>query len=208
MKPDVLALEEMGSTNALLELRAALKNATASISPSGNTSPASTQHPRRRVEQISHRRAPSAHQRELSPRRSPLPGQPRLCRGGNSGVAPGFTFTLIAAHLKSRRPSPDADEAEQRWQEAKILRASWTRTPPGRSRTPTSSSLAISMTCKIPTPPAKSSAAAGFKLTDTRPAERNGDTAPNPVPVFEPRKRAGRIITASKTPSAGLITFC
>ena len=29
-----------------------------------------------------------------------------------------------------------------------------------------------------------------FKLTDTRPAERNGDNAPNPVARFEPRNVA------------------
>jgi endonuclease/exonuclease/phosphatase family metal-dependent hydrolase len=29
-----------------------------------------------------------------------------------------------------------------------------------------------------------------FKLTDTRPAERNGDSAPGPPPYFEPRNVA------------------
>ena len=29
-----------------------------------------------------------------------------------------------------------------------------------------------------------------FKLTDTRPAERNGDNAPNQIPYFEPRNVA------------------
>ena len=37
-------------------------------------------------------------------------------------AATNFTFTLIAAHLKSRLPVPDADEAEERLGEAKVLR--------------------------------------------------------------------------------------
>src|SRR5207247_2090050 len=36
--------------------------------------------------------------------------------------APDLKVTVIAAHLKSRRPVPDADEAELRLQEAKVLR--------------------------------------------------------------------------------------
>jgi endonuclease/exonuclease/phosphatase family metal-dependent hydrolase len=37
-------------------------------------------------------------------------------------VRPGYRFTLIAAHLKSRRPVPEADQAELREQEALVLR--------------------------------------------------------------------------------------
>jgi endonuclease/exonuclease/phosphatase family metal-dependent hydrolase len=37
-------------------------------------------------------------------------------------VAPDYQLTLFSAHLKSRRPVPEADEAELREQEARLLR--------------------------------------------------------------------------------------
>ena len=37
-------------------------------------------------------------------------------------VNTNYSFTLIAAHLKSKRPIPAADEAELRHEEAKVLR--------------------------------------------------------------------------------------
>jgi endonuclease/exonuclease/phosphatase family metal-dependent hydrolase len=37
-------------------------------------------------------------------------------------VSPTYSFTLITAHLKSKRPIPRADEAELRLEEAKLLR--------------------------------------------------------------------------------------
>jgi endonuclease/exonuclease/phosphatase family metal-dependent hydrolase len=37
-------------------------------------------------------------------------------------VNSNYTFTLITAHLKSKRPIPSADEAEIRLEEAKLLR--------------------------------------------------------------------------------------
>src|SRR5882724_9699699 len=37
-------------------------------------------------------------------------------------VGTNFTFTLLGAHLKSKLTSPEADEAAQRLEEAKVLR--------------------------------------------------------------------------------------
>jgi endonuclease/exonuclease/phosphatase family metal-dependent hydrolase len=101
-------------------------------------------------------------------------------------AATNFYFTLIAAHLKSRRPSPDADEAELRLQEAKMLRAI---VDEHFKSDPNTRLIVLGDFNDV-----KSSASTKeiigrgkFKLTDTRPAERNGDDTPNPNPRYEPR---------------------
>jgi len=101
-------------------------------------------------------------------------------------VNPQYTFTLMTTHLKSRRQVAEGDEAEMREQEGILLRekidarlngnrdvnlivlgdmndvrdARSTRAVLGRGRT---------------------------ALVDTRPAERNGDNLPNPIPRYDPR---------------------
>ena len=101
-------------------------------------------------------------------------------------VHPQYTFTLMTTHLKSRRQVAEGDEAEMREQEGILLRekidarlngnrdvnlivlgdmndvrdARSTRAVLGRGRT---------------------------ALVDTRPAERNGDNLPNPIPRYDPR---------------------
>jgi len=101
-------------------------------------------------------------------------------------VNPQYAFTLMTTHLKSRRVVAEGDEAEMREQEAILLRekidarlaadgnanvvvlgdfndvrdARSTRAVLGRGRT---------------------------ALVDTRPAERNGDNLPNPIPRYDPR---------------------
>ena len=89
-------------------------------------------------------------------------------------VNPSFSFTLITAHLKSRLPSPEADEAELREQEALLLREKIDhdfKDHPGLNLVvlgdfnDTKDSLAI-----------RSLIGRGRSaLIDTRPAERNGD---------------------------------
>jgi endonuclease/exonuclease/phosphatase family metal-dependent hydrolase len=88
-----------------------------------------------------------------------------------------FTFTLLAAHLKSRRPVPEADEAEQRVAEAKILR----RIVGERlSRQPDARLVVLGDFNDVKDSDAirEIIGRGKFKLTDTRPAERNGDTPP------------------------------
>src|ERR1043166_1170036 len=89
-------------------------------------------------------------------------------------VNPNFSFTLITAHLKSRLPSAEADEAELREQEALLLREKIDhdfKEHPGLNLVvlgdfnDTKDSLAI-----------RSLMGRGrTALIDTRPAERNGD---------------------------------
>lgn len=183
--PDVLALEEMGTTNALLELRASLKADGCDFPFWEHLQGFDT----------------NIHIAVLSKlpiiARHPHTNDSFLLDGRRFSVSRGFaeleiqadknfTFTLIAAHLKSRRPVPTADEAELRLQEAKILR--------GIIDQHLQANPDARLVVLGDFNDAKSSASTKeiigrgkFKLTDTRPAERNGDTAPNPVPHFEPR---------------------
>ena len=97
-----------------------------------------------------------------------------------------FTFTLIAAHLKSHLATAEADEAEERLGEAKVLRqiidARFADNPKAK--------LVIVGDFNDTRDSASTKEIIGrgkFKLTDTRPAERNGDSAPGEAPYFEPR---------------------
>ena len=91
--------------------------------------------------------------------------------------------------MKSHLSSPEADEAEERLGEAKVLR----RLIDARLAANPDAKLIVlgdfnddknSQTIKTIVGRGKS------KLTDTRPAERNGDTAPGAPPYFEPRNVA------------------
>jgi len=188
MNPDVLALEEMGATNALMELRASLKadgidfpfwdyvegtdtNIHVAVL---SKFPIIARHPHTNDEFL-------------------LDGKRFHVERGFAEVeiqaAMNFNFTLVAAHLKSRRIVPDADEAEERLCEARVLRGiidtHFKANPDARlivlgdfNDTKDSDSL-------------KEIIGRGrFKLTDTRPAERNGDSAPGQPPYFEPRNAA------------------
>jgi endonuclease/exonuclease/phosphatase family metal-dependent hydrolase len=188
MNPDVIALEEMGTTNALLELRASLK-------ADGLDFPF-WEHVRGAD--------PSIHVAVLSKfpivARRPhtndfflLDGSRFRVKRGFAEVdiqaTPNFTFTLIAAHLKSRLPAPDADEAGERLQEAKVLRGiideQFKANPDVKLIV-----LGDFNDVKNSDSTREIIGRGKFKLTDTRPAERNGDNAPAGPPYFEPRNEA------------------
>jgi endonuclease/exonuclease/phosphatase family metal-dependent hydrolase len=185
LNPDVIALEEMGSTNALMELRASLKakgldfpywehvqgwdtNIHIAIL---SKLPIATRHPHTNDSFL-------------------LDGRRFSVGRGFAEVdiraATNFTFTLIAAHLKSRRAVPDADEAQLRLEEAKILRGIVDE----HFKTDPNARLIVLGDFNDVKDSDSTKAIIGrgkFKLIDTRPAERNGDTATNSVPAFEPR---------------------
>ena len=185
LNPDVLALEEMGTTNALLELRASLKADGLDFPFWEHVSGADT----------------NIHVAVLSKfpfvARHPHTNENFLLDGKRFRVSRGFaeveiqartnfTFTLIAAHLKSRRPVPQADEAELRLQEAKILRGIIDE----HFKAEPNVKLIVLGDFNDVKSSASTKAIIGrgkFKLTDTRPAERNGDNAPNPNPRYDPR---------------------
>ena len=97
-----------------------------------------------------------------------------------------LTFTLIAAHLKSRRPVPEADEAAQRLEEAKILRGI---IDAHLTNNPNAKLVVLGDFNDVKDSDAvKAIIGRGrFKLNDTRPAERNGDKPANEYSRFDPR---------------------
>ncbi|MDR3460263.1 MAG: endonuclease/exonuclease/phosphatase family protein [Verrucomicrobiae bacterium] len=185
INPDVLALEEMGSTNALLELRDSLK-------AEGCDFPY-WEHVQAYDDSIHAAvlsKLPFTARRPHTNENFLLDGKRFEVKRGFSEVdiaaGTNFTFTLIGAHLKSKLTSPEADEAAQRLEEAKALRriidARLTADPQARlivlgdfndTRNATSTRAVIGQ--------------GKARLIDTRPAERNGDNQPNPNPRYEPR---------------------
>ena len=185
LNPDVLALEEMGSTNALLELRDSLKNEGLDFPFWEHVEGFDTN-----IHVAILSKLPIVARHPHTDENFLLDGRRfRVSRGFAEveiRAATNFYFTLIAAHLKSRRPSPDADEAELRLQEAKMLRAI---VDEHFKSDPNTRLIVLGDFNDV-----KSSASTKeiigrgkFKLTDTRPAERNGDDTPNPNPRYEPR---------------------
>ena len=121
LRADVVALQEMGGTNALLQLRAAL-------AASGLSYP-HWEHVRGHDTNIHVAllsRFPITARRPHTDDSFLLPGRRfQVSRGFlevDLQVTPAFSFTLLAAHLKSKRPVPEADQAELREQEARLLR--------------------------------------------------------------------------------------
>jgi len=185
IKPDVLALEEMGTTNALLELRASLAADGLDYPFWEHVSGADTN-----IHVAVLSRFPIVARRPHTNDLFLLDGrQFRVERGFaemDIQAATNFTFTLIAAHLKSRRPVPDADESEERLGEAKILRGiideHFTDNPNAR--------LVVlgDFNDVKDSDSVKTLIGRGkFRLTDARPAERNGDNAPADNSNYDPR---------------------
>ena len=188
ISPNVLALEEMGGTNALLELRAALK-------ADGQDFPfwEHIQSFDTNIHLAVLSRLPIVARRPHTNESFLLDGRKFQVKRGFAEVdiaaAPNFTFTLIAAHLKSHLPTPEADEAEERLGEAKVLRdiidARLTQDPNAK--------LVILGDFNDEKDSAVIKEIVGhgkMKLFDPRPAERNGDNTPGEPPYFEPRNVA------------------
>ena len=185
LNPDVIALEEMGGTNALLELRESLG--------------ADGQHfdyweevqgfdPDIHVAVLS--KLPIVASRPHTNDDFLLDGRRmRVKRGfAEVDIAGGshFTFTVIVAHLKSKLVTPEADEAEERLGEARVLRG----IIDARLASEPEAKLIVlgDFNDTRDSAPVREILGRGKrKLFDTRPAERNGDTAVSEPPYFEPR---------------------
>jgi endonuclease/exonuclease/phosphatase family metal-dependent hydrolase len=179
IRPDVLALQEIGTTNALLELRADLKSAGLDLTHWEHVSGFDT----------------NIHVAILSrfpfTTRRPHTNEAFLLYGRRFRVSRGFAeveiqphdryrFNLIVAHLKSRRDSAAAHQADLREQEAIRLR----RLVDARLQANPNLNLIVlgDLNDHPDSPPIKTLLARGSRhpLVDTRPAERNGDNLPNP----------------------------
>ncbi len=121
IKPDVIALEEMGATNALLALQGGLKSAGLDLPFWEEIAAYDTN-----IHVAVLSRFPIVARRAHANENFLLDGRRLFVKRGfaelDIRVNPRFAFTLIAAHLKSRLASPVADEAEWRYQEAMALR--------------------------------------------------------------------------------------
>jgi len=98
-----------------------------------------------------------------------------------------YKFTLLGAHLKSRRQIAAADEAELRLEEAKLLRAIVDK---HLTANPEANLVVLGdFNDTYNTKAIKEIVGRGkTKLVDTRPAEQNGDNLPHPTnPNYSPR---------------------
>jgi len=185
LNPDVLALEEMGTTNALLELRASLKN-------DGLDFPfwehVSGFDPSIHIAVLS--KLPIVARRPHTNDFFLLDGKRFQVKRGFAEVdlqaATNFVFTLFVAHLKSHLTTAEADEAEERLGEAKVLRG---LLDARLAHDPNALFIVAGDFNDLKdSEPLKTVLGRGkTKLFDPRPAERNGDTAPGEPPYFEPR---------------------
>src|ERR1041384_5467276 len=184
LNADVLGVQEMGGTNALLELRAALR-------VEGLEYPywewVAGPDPDIHVALLS--KFPLTARRPQTNDNFLLHGRRfRVSRGFaevDVRVNPRYEFTLLVAHLKSRRPVPEADQAELREEEAKILREKISaRLAANRNANllvigdfnDTKDSKAVRTVI----------GRGANALHDTRPAERNGDARQAPRPGWSP----------------------
>lgn len=189
LKPDVIALQEMGEPSALAELQSSLKSAGLDLPHSEWIAGWDT----------------NIHVAVLSrfpfTTRVPHTNEAYLLSGRRLNVSRGFAevrvrvndqyfFTLFTAHLKSKRPVGVADESEMRLEEAKALR----RLVDQRLATQPQANLLVcgDFNDTYNTPAVKTLVGRGrTALQDVRPAERNGDDQPNPRnPNWFPRNVA------------------
>ena len=188
MNPDVIALEEMGTTNALMELRASLKADGLDFPFWEHIQSFDTN-----IHVAVLSKLPIIARYPYTNEFFLLDGRRFQVKRGFAEVdiqaATNFTFTLIAAHLKSRLPTRDADEAEERLEEAKVLRGIIDK---HFKANPNAKLIVLGDFNDVKNSDStKEIIGRGkFKLTDTRPAERNGDNAPAEPPYFEPRNVA------------------
>lgn len=185
MRPDVLGLQEIGDTNALMELRSALKTHGLEYPFWEHVAGYDTN-----IHVAVLSRFPIAARRSHSREGFLLNGRRfRTSRGIaeiDIQVNSKYSFTLFVAHLKSRRPSVAADETDIREQEALIVREKVDARLRGK---PNANVLVLgdlndiknSISTRALIGTGRSS------LIDTRPAERNGDPKPTAGSRLAPR---------------------
>ncbi len=176
LHPDVLALQEIGSTNALLELQSSLKSAGLDLPNWEYVTGFDT----------------NIHVAVLTKfeitARHPHTNDAYLLNGKRLSVSRGFAevvirvntnyaFTLITAHLKSKRPVAVSDEADMRLEEAKLLRE---KIDDCFNTNPNINLVVLGdMNDTHDSPAVKTVIGRGKRaLTDTRPCEQNGDSEP------------------------------
>jgi endonuclease/exonuclease/phosphatase family metal-dependent hydrolase len=175
LKPDVLAVQEIGNPSALAELQTSLKSEGLDLPHSEHVAGFDTN-----VHVAILSRFPFSARRPHTNDNFLLGGRRfRVSRGFGEvdvQVNPNYSFTLLTAHLKSKRPMPQAEEAELRLEEAKLLR----ETVDARFAANPNVNLVVLGDFNDTKDSASTKAVIGrgkHKLVDTRPAEPNGDQA-------------------------------
>lgn len=189
MKPDVIAFEEMGALSALLELRDSLKKEGLDLPYYEHVTGFDTN-----IHVCVLSKFPIVASRPHTNENFLLNGKRfQVSRGFNEvdiKVNDQYQFTLLGAHLKSRRTVADADEAELRFEEGKLLRAIVDK---HLTANPAANLVVLGdFNDTYNTKGIKEVVGIGKnKLIDTRPAEKNGDNLPNPAnPRYSPRNEA------------------
>lgn len=186
LKPDVLALQEIGDVDSLAELQGRLKAAGLDLPHSEHVRgydtnifvavlsrfPIVSRHPHTNESYLLNGR-----RFRTSRAIAEVEIEPRL----------GYRFSLLTTHLKSKRAVADGDEAEMRTQEAMILRE---KLDALLQQKPDANFVVCGdFNDTRDTPAIRAVMGRGNKsLMDTRPAERNGDTAPSENPNWDPRR--------------------
>lgn len=186
LKPDVIAFEEMGSLSAFLELRDSLKKDGLDFPHYEHVQGFDTN-----IHVALLSKFPIVASRPHTNASFLLNGKRfQVSRGFSEvdiKVNDNYQFTLLGAHLKSRRAIADADEAELRLEEAKLLRAAVDK---HLAANPAANLVVLGdLNDTYNTKAIKEVVGTGkTKLVDTRPAEQNGDNLPNPAnPRYSPR---------------------
>lgn len=181
IKPDVLALEEIGSISALQELRGSLKTAGLDLPYWEHVNASDTN-----IHIAVLSKFPFTSVRPQTNDDYLLNGKRLFVRRGfavvDIRVNTNYSFTLIAAHLKSKLPSPLADEVELRSEEANILRE---KVDAAFAANPNVNLVVLGDLNDYKNSKAIRTILGRGKrgLLDTRPAERNVENLKNPFQI-------------------------
>ncbi len=188
LQPDVLAVQEIGGADALAALQDALRSGGLDLPHAEHVGGSD---PHISVGILS--RFPFAARRPHTNDAYLLNGRRfRSSRGFAEvevQVRPGYQFTLFTAHLKSKRAVAQADEAEMREEEARLLRR---HVDAVLARDPKANIVVCGDFNDTKDAPSTRVllGRGNTALVDTRPAERNGDTLPPERPGWDPRNIA------------------
>jgi endonuclease/exonuclease/phosphatase family metal-dependent hydrolase len=184
LRPDILAVQEM-SREGLPHLQAALKAAGLDLPHTDLITGGDTN-----IHVAVLSRFPIVARRSHTNDSYLLQGRRfRVGRGFNEvdiQVNDRYRVTVMNAHLKSKRPVPQGDQAEMRLQEATILREKID----ARFRADPNVNLVLlgDLNDTKDSPAIRLLRGRGrTALTDTRPAERNGDNVPPERAGYDPR---------------------
>jgi endonuclease/exonuclease/phosphatase family metal-dependent hydrolase len=182
---DVIALQEIGGTNALFDLRERLKAVGMDFPHWEHVLAADTN-----IQVAVLSKFPITARRSHTNESFLLMGKRHYVKRGFAeieiAVNERYRFTLLTAHLKSKLSTWDADEQDLRDEEAALLREKIEHV---LSIQPNANVLiAGDLNDVRDSKPLRTIIAAGRKhaLVDTRPAEENGDDAPSNNPRYQP----------------------